>query len=136
MTNKPVANTYEEQAKLIDPSRPVKCYRNLRTKKFSVMQDRIVRFHTNEINLTNVKFEVNAKIRERVRLTKQKQVHAFVCGTLDQPVDEKCFEQVYYNPYNVESFILLMSNIPIYSASRCELVKYDDGRMHVYVYRE
>lgn len=72
----------------IDVTRPVKVYRNLHKKCLSVQQDGLVRCHTKNISLLYFKTMVNRAGRDKVRLEKRKNVHAFVKGfVLNSPAD-------------------------------------------------
>lgn len=108
MTQKPIANSYEEQLALIDPNKPIRVYRNLATKLWSVKQG-VVRLHANCIFLKTANFVVSEKGRQRVLREKQKNVHAYVQGYIcDRPdcftVDVDCYE-VTYNPYKYKHFV-------------------------------
>ena len=132
--SKPFTNDYREQCSLIDPERPIQCYRNLNAKHngkkgfFSVKQGSTVRFHTEVIFLKNVTFQVNERLRLKVVATKSKNVHAFVCGEIiERPtyftIDHDA-AGIYYNPYKCSTFV--SGNSPIYEASTCALVKQGD----------
>lgn len=129
---KPVADSYEDQIALIDPNKPVRCYRNLHTGLWSVKQDRVA-FHTNQIFLKDVEFLVNEKHRQRVILEKRKNVHAFVKGYICKPSDwsNQTFyreARIYYNPYQTSHF--MCGEVPIHRSVQCCLVK-RDGKMLV-----
>ena len=117
MTKK-IADIYEEQISLIDPKKPLKCYRNLNRRLgdekdfWSVKQGNIVRFHCRCIFLKDVTFPVNEKVRQRVIANKRKEVHAFVMGFITQTGDAPLFDayckdkqEVTYNPYKNETFV-------------------------------
>jgi hypothetical protein len=102
----------------IDLSKKVKVYRNLtrKGKVYSIQQGGLVVGTTDCIMLNNVKFTVSKKTQERVRLTKQRNVHAYAVGyisiegemgTTAEEMDNT--EQhlpllVTYNPYNDSHF--------------------------------
>lgn len=118
----------------VDPGRPVWIYRNLRPGKsmndraFSVMQDGLVVGHSDYIRVKDAKFVVREGGRQRVLREKRKNVHAFVVGTVIDPMT-RCpgrWHPVRYNPYVVHTFV--RSNpgtgaydLPVYSASYVEL---------------
>jgi hypothetical protein len=82
-------------------------YRNLHKKCFSVVDTKTgkVISHTQSIDLDNVTFKVRECGRQKVISTKQKNVHAFVCGTVcgSPPATER-WRGVGYNPYFSSSF--------------------------------
>jgi hypothetical protein len=132
--SKPFTNDYREQCSLIDPEKPIQCYRNLNAKHngkkgfFSVKQGSIVLFHTEVLFLKNVTFQVNERLRLKVVATKTKNVHAFVKGQIcERPtfftVDLDS-QWIYYNPYKCSTFVT--GNSPIYQACICALVKHGD----------
>jgi hypothetical protein len=130
---KPIANSYKEQLSLINPAKPIKCYRNLHTGLWSVKQG-VVRFHTKCIFLKDVDFLVNEKNRQRVIREKKKNVHAYVQGFIcDRPtyftIGVDCYE-VTYNPYKCRHFVCRRGEV--ISAEVCGMIKRDDGRMRVY----
>ena len=127
MSQKPIANSYEDQLALLNPEKPIRCYRNLHTGLWSVKQG-IVRFHTSEIVLTNAQFVVNEVGRQRVLREKKKNVHAYVVGYIYPPVSF-IGEEVYYNPYTCSNFMI--GKGPILRTSMVMLVK-SDNRMKVF----
>ena len=133
MTKK-IADTFEEQIILIDPQKPLKCYRNLNRRLgdekdfWSVKQGNIVRFHCRCIFLKDVTFPVNEKVRQRVIVNKRKEVHAFVMGFITQTGDAPLFDayckdkqEVTYNPYKNETFVC--KDRKVISAGMCCLIK-------------
>jgi len=83
----------------LDRNRPVKVYRNLSSKCFSIMQDGIVKAHSNAVCLKDVDWKVSQKGRNRVIRDGKKNVHAFSIGLLRDSVRLAKAEQVWYNPY-------------------------------------
>lgn len=126
--NKPFTNDYQEQCNLIDPDKPVRVYRNLHKKCWSVKQG-VVRFHCHKIFLKNVKFLVNERLRQKVVAERRKNVHAFVYGELIAPLShfptDYSTNGVYYNPYKHSMFVC--GDKPIDHAYICELFK--DGEI-------
>ena len=140
MTKK-IADIYEEQISLIDPKKPLKCYRNLNRRLgdekdfWSVKQGNIVRFHCRCIFLKDETFPVNEKVRQRVIANKRKEVHAFVMGFITQTGDAPLFDayckdkqEVTYNPYKNETFVC--KDRKVISAAMCCLIK--QGGMKVF----
>ena len=68
----------------IDLKRPVFVYKNLHKDCWSVKQDGLTKAHTNEINMWDCKFQVNAKGRQRVLNEQRKNVHAGIKGYIDE----------------------------------------------------
>ena len=128
MSQKPIANSYEDQLALLNPEKPIRCYRNLHTGLWSVKQG-IVRFHTSEIVLTNARFVVNEVGRQRVLREQRKNVHAYVVGYIYPPVSF-IGEEVYYNPYTCSNFMI--GEMPVLRASMARLAKYADNKMRVF----
>ena len=131
MSQKPIANSYEEQLALIDPNKPIRVYRNLHTGLWSVKQG-VVRFHTQCIFLKDVTFPISEKVRQRVIANKRKEVHAFVMGFLTEAGDAPLFnayckdrQEVTYNPYKNETFVC--KNGKVRSAAMCCLIKQEEG---------
>jgi hypothetical protein len=139
---KTIADSFAEQVELIDPTKPVMCYRNLNRRLngekgfFSVKQGGIVKFHTRIIYLKDVKFLVNERLRQRVILEKRKNVHAFVSGYICTPAEfyEVNFggfgDAVAYNPYRVAHF--MCNDGPCDTAKVCMLERLWNGKMMVY----
>ena len=81
-------------------------YRNLRKMCFSVMdrKTRRVTRHVDTITLRDVRFLVSQAGRRRAVREKQRNVHAFVCGTpCEAEVD--CNVKLWYNPFMVDGFV-------------------------------
>jgi hypothetical protein len=98
----------ELMSSVIDPTKPVRVYRNLHRNCLSIKQG-VVRCHAPYVFLRDVKFLVNEKIRDRVRETRQKQVHAYVMGYLESPIvigDAVPVSNIFYNPYKNDSFVI------------------------------
>ena len=127
--SKPIANSYEGQLALLNPEKPVRCYRNLHTGLWSVKQG-VVRFHTSEIVLTNARFVVNETGRQRVLREQRKNVHAYVVGYIYPPISF-IGEEVYYNPYTCSNFMI--GKDPILRTGMVRLAKYADNKMRVFV---
>lgn len=85
-------------------------YRNLHTGGFSVKFRGLVVQHIVDVPVlvTDAKFKVNEKSRQRVIREGQKNVHAFIvcdnfCVAPDYTVDK--INKVTYNPYQASTFI-------------------------------
>ena len=139
MSQKPIANSYEDQLVLLNPEKPIRVYRNLHTGLWSVKQG-VVRFHTQCIFLKDVTFPVNERVRLRVIANKRKEVHAFVMGFLTEAGDAPLFnayckdkQEVTYNPYKSGNFVCERGRVN--SAKLCCLIKQEEGgafKMRVY----
>jgi len=88
--------SFEDMARLVNPNKRVRVYKNLHKDCWSVWQGKVL-FYTQEIHLRDVTFLVLESGRQRVLREKRKNVHAFVCGFLTQGLD--IGGVVRYNPY-------------------------------------
>jgi hypothetical protein len=101
-----------------------KIYRNLHRDCFSVLkynkEKKGYRLFSHEKDLvcSDVNFTISKAGRDRVLLEKKKNVHAFViCQNYSIFVEEpKLGDQVYYNPYKMETFQVKATGEPIHSA--------------------
>ncbi len=109
------------QGRGIDVRSPVRVYRNLQRKTWSIQQDGLVVAYAPRVVLTGCKFHVNEAGRERVLRDKRKNVHAYISGELtpvDEWIDYLCFNEsrfredyrpriveVTYNPYMRGDFV-------------------------------
>lgn len=126
--SKPMLNPSSNQMAMIDPTKKVSVYRNLRDECFSVKQGSKVVFHTKAIALKNVTFRVNENARQRVIAKRRKEVHAYVDGFLCERDSSIVYlREVYYNPYTTSKFTIKGSNEPCESADRCAMVMFLDG---------
>lgn len=105
MTKKPFAATQDEIFKYVDRTRPVKVYRNLTRKCYSVQQGGIVRCHVGRIELWECKLKVSESGRQRVLKQKRKNVHAFVEGRVSECFSGHYSTRLRYNPYEGSSFM-------------------------------
>ena len=109
---KPFAKNSEDIWQYIDPDKPVRVYRNLHKKCISVKQGTLVRCHARNVVLADCKFIVSEAGQKRVRQEGKKNVHAFVQGLVadhaDEIVTDTDWKHVYYNPYEVDGFVLSM----------------------------
>ena len=102
----------------IDPTRPVKVYRNLHKNCISVQQDGLVKCHANHVLLRDGTFVVNEKGRDKVREKKQKNVHAYIIGMAVKAeaadlADGTDWTGAYYNPYTCDTWQDLDTKLPI-----------------------
>jgi hypothetical protein len=118
--------------KPINPAKKIYVYRNLQKQKLSLMQSNVVVGHAEAVILTDVEFRVRQSGRERVLRERQKNVHAFTIGLLEQafetpyawvlevaPIfDRENARSVTYNPYKFTTFVDQTSEAPVYSGRR------------------
>ena len=94
----------------IDITKKVFAYKNLHQDCWSIKQGGLVKVHTTELNLYSCIFKGNRKGRERVRREKRKNVHAAVKGYMGESTwdtnPEELFDEVTYNPYKYEYFVM------------------------------
>jgi hypothetical protein len=84
-------------------------YRNLHTNTFSVVYKQKVIQHPKELLCYGCSFVVSEKGRQRVLLTKRKNVHAKVkCRQYTATLGSNCssLKQITYNPYTHEYFMM------------------------------
>ena len=112
----------------------VKVYYDITRHMFSVTFGGIVVLKADYVRLENVKFLVGEKGKEKVRSVKQKNVHAYVTGTLldycefpcdDIPTPESNIV-VKYNPYFDETFVIKKTREPIFTANEVQMINLDD----------
>ena len=108
----------------------VMVYYNLHKHTFSVTYDGKVIMYADYVKLGDVEFRVRKGGKEKVRLEKSKNVHAFVIGKLldycEYPCDELPVTDsnriVTYNPYKHDSFVYKQSEEPIYGAKEVDMI--------------
>ena len=66
----------------VNKNKPVQVYRNLTKKCYSIRQNGQVVAHSDKLCLSDAKFIVNEKGRDKVRKTGRKQVHAWLFGMI------------------------------------------------------
>ncbi len=119
-----VSHSQRLMESLADPTAKVEVYRNLNCKEpamWSVRQRGIVQYHTDYICLKDVQFVVQPAGRERVRREQKKFVHAFLRGVVTDAVftpynDEIPWQDVTYNPYKYDTFVIRESGKVVTSA--------------------
>lgn len=91
----------------INFSKPVRVYRclNRSGNVYSIKQGAHVVAHTTELTLRNTTFHVGEKGRQRCLKEKQRNVHAWIIGTINDKF-VPCDKEIYYNPYKTECFTL------------------------------
>lgn len=86
-------------------NKPVKVYRNLHKKCWSVKQSGLVVGHTNYLILKDCIFTVNQNSRNKVIEQRKKNVHAFVIGYITLEAFNVGRQEFYYCPYSFDSFV-------------------------------
>lgn len=103
----------------------VQVYFNLHKKCFSVRckKTRKVIAYLNNIYLEDVTYKVSEAGRKRVLKEKQKNVHAFIEGTIIKPFEALTsdLKPVTYNPYCYPSFVTRSDERAIYGSNRAIL---------------
>lgn len=105
--NIPHVENSRQVLKHVDPSKPVRVYRNLHKQVISVKQGGLVRCHADNVVLHFCKFIVSKAGQKRVRNEKRKNVHAYIEGLVvnARETDNLLpFEwtEIYYNPYKTD----------------------------------
>ena len=92
----------------------VKVYRNLRNGKWSVLDSKgKLLFYVESIKIKNAKFIVQKAGNKRVKVEKQKNVHAFVVGEIDsinRNYHIRKYKKGNYCPYKYSFFVDENSN--------------------------
>lgn len=109
----------------------VRVYRNLTKKTISIQDAKtnLVIMYSDAVSLSNCKFVVRQKGREKVLREKRKSVHAFVVGELDDKYEEpkteerRLIRQCSYNPYKFGYFYDILTQEPIREATRVWVLK-------------
>ena len=118
--------------KPFDREKKVEIYRNLFTDLWSIRQNGLVVIHAQRVHLKNVTYRIQEAGRKRVLRERRKNVHAFVSGflctskdvregTKHLSDDELHYAEVYYNPYECETFVDKEFGLPITSSDFCEM---------------
>lgn len=108
----------------------VMVYYNLHKHTFSVTYKGKVILHSDYVKLEDVEFRVRTGGKERVRMEKSKNVHAFVIGTLIDYCEFPCEnipspssnDIVTYNPYKNDSFVYKENGEPVYDAKEVDMI--------------
>jgi hypothetical protein len=124
--------TEQQRKKIVDSliGEKVMVYYNLHKHTFSITIRGIVMAHVDYVKLKNVEFRVRTGGKETVRTKKQKNVHAFVIGTLldyceypcENLPEEPIGDVVTYNPYKHDSFVIKSTEQPVFNANLVEMI--------------
>lgn len=119
----------------LNVNKPVQVYRNLHNGLLSIRQGGVVIGHATHVNLNQVSFKVNEKIRQRVLREKKKYVHAFVLGRVVNfdpcPMPSNDALQVAYNPYKYNSFVYRNTEKPVGYVNPIAVLSLDqNGKMY------
>lgn len=93
-----------KEGKTFDPNKPVTVYRNLSNKRLSIKQCGYVIGYTDSIYLTDVTFHSQKSGRERCRREKQRNVHAWAKGYVNEKFNVSGYS-ITYNPYKYDTFV-------------------------------
>ncbi len=118
--------------RLINYDRKIYIYRNLRKQTLSLLQSGLLVGHAEAVILTDVEFRVRESGRQRVLREKQKNVHSFAIGFLEESYEmpyvwvidsAEVFNtgtsrEVTYNPYKFGYFYDRISEAPVYKGKR------------------
>lgn len=97
---KPFAKSQSEIIDHIDPSKPVRVYRNLHRQCYSIQQGGIVKCHADKVQLYSCMFKVLERGRQRVLREQRKNVHSFVVGKVSSTYSTKPYRtMLFYDPY-------------------------------------
>lgn len=125
------------KGRTLNPSKPVEVYRNLHKPGvvWSVRQDGLVIGHAKDIVVSKAQLKVSDAGRERVRREGKKNVHAFVKGFVSEKLHySPTWGGLYYNPYQVESFVDFDSKEAVFTAPQVYLSS--DGPKPVVMYEK
>lgn len=88
--------------------KPVRVYRCLNRKGtiFSVQQEGKVIGHTSNLSLEDVEFKINQSGKRKTISTKQRNVHAFVCGMVSETKGIPS-RKISYNPFLENGFYFI-----------------------------
>ena len=108
----------------------VMVYYNLHKHTFSIKYNERVILHADYVKLEDVEFRVRSGGRQKVRDEKNKNVHAFVIGTLMDYCQYPCDNLpeppsdvvVTYNPYKYDTFVIKSTEEPILNANEVEMI--------------
>lgn len=127
-----LANSYK--GRKVNRDEKVSVHRNLNADTLTIKVGELVHGHAQMVGMKDVTFHVGTMGNIRVRTSKQKNVHAYVKGTLAVAHDidsaEKNYEiletlgykRVYYNPYKVDTFVYFDTFEPIHKADEVFVV--------------
>ncbi len=112
----------------------VKVYYDITRHMFSVTFGGIVVLKADYVRLKNVKFLVSETGKQKVRKVKQKNVHAYVTGTLIDYCENPCENMpsperdvvIKYNPYFDDTFLIKKTQEPIFRANEVEMINLDN----------
>lgn len=91
--------------RVIDYSKPVRVYRNLHNKCYSIQQNGKVVAHAEQLELKECRFIVNQAGRRRVLSSGSKNVHAFVEGFMFESDKKGNYRDIVkYNPHKDVQF--------------------------------
>lgn len=116
---------------MIDPTQPVRVFKNPKHGCYSIMQNGRLRASAREVRLVDVEFRVREAGRQRMLREQRRNVHAFAVGTLcdyvhpgeNRRLGDITGRAVFYNPYRFASFVDSETQTPVTSAA---VVQFDE----------
>ena len=122
----------------------VMVYYNLHKHTFSIQYKGLLMLHADYVKLANVEFRVRKGGLEKVRVEKQKNIHAFVIGTLvdymEYPATHvpspSTTKSITYDPYKYDSFVYKDTQEPVYKAGEVEMINQAGGKKGIYQINE
>lgn len=121
---------FSYKGRSIDPSKKVRLYRNLHNGKISIKQGSLVVGHTDNAVVSEVRFIVSEKRRQKVLSSKQKNVHAYIEGYWQEETSSENGCAVWYNPYKTEYFRTETTNEPCHTAEKVSVSS--DGHIQMW----
>lgn len=125
-------NSYKDR--VINAHDKVLVYRNLHENTLSIRKGNLVHGYAQMVVLYGVTFSVGKSGNEKANITKQKNVHAYVKGSIIfatdfedveatyKKLEELGYKRVYYNPFKVKTFVLYSTFEPIYKADKAIVI--------------
>jgi len=105
----------------------VQVYRNLHRNCWSVRYNGRVINHTDSVDLKDAKLVVQPAGRARVLRENRKNVHAYIQGTVTLLSNDRYNnipkQQITYNPYKYDSFVLVDTEQPVTYANNIRLTE-------------
>lgn len=95
------------KGRTLNENQRVRIYRNLHGKNYSIKQNNVVVAHCDKVMVYDCRFVISNSGQQRVRITNQKNVHAFIEGYIDlnENVPEHYPTRISYNPRKDDMFV-------------------------------
>ncbi|MCB1742828.1 MAG: hypothetical protein KDK91_20800 [Gammaproteobacteria bacterium] len=113
----------------LDPTRPVRVFRNWKQHCYSIMQDGVLHASARELSLRDVRFVVRESGRKRMLDGQPKNVHAYAVGLLVDhvhPADDRKLPGfdgpvAFYDPFRFGHFADRDTFAPVHAAQAVRL---------------